>query len=129
MKTKIKIHTDSTGFVPAFIDNSLNPSTAKEILKALPITSSAQLWGDEIYFSIPVSMSEESARVEVNVGDLAYWPPGNSFCIFFGRTPASQSDKPAAASAVNVFGYVEGDSSLFRKVKNGETITISLDDD
>lgn len=126
MITNIKIHTGSTGWVNAVIDSTRNPNTCESIITALPVTASAQLWGDEIYFSIPVEMEEEDAQVEVNIGDLAYWPPGNSFCIFFGKTPASRGEKPAAASAVNVFGKLTENASVLKNVMNGETVTIKL---
>jgi len=129
MKTKIRIHTPSTGWVHAELDSDKNPESVKNILASLPITGSTQLWGDEIYFSIPLKMGEENSQVEVAVGDLAYWPPGTSFCIFFGRTPASRGEKPAAASAVNVFGRILEDPTVFRSVKNGEKISIELIDD
>ena len=127
MKTKIKIHTRSSGWVRAEIDAEKNPATANKINNSLPISGSTQLWGDEIYFSIPVKIDEENAQVEVAVGDLAYWPPGTSFCIFFGKTPASRGEQPAAASAVNVFGNVLDVPTVFQAVKNGEKITIELD--
>jgi hypothetical protein len=56
----------------------------------------------------------------VEVGDVAYWPPGESMCIFFGPTPVSKASEPRAYSPVNVFGKVIGDPLVFRKVKNGE---------
>ena len=80
--------------------------TAQAIWGALPIKGHANTWGDEIYFSIPVSADPENAQELVEVGDLGYWPPGKGFCIFFGRTPMSEGDKPRPASPVNVFGRV-----------------------
>lgn len=104
----------------------LNESpTARAIWDALPITGQANLWGLEIYFRIPVSAEEEDdARAEVDLGALAYWPPGSAFCIFFGPTPASSGTVPTAASPVNVFGKVEGSPDAFRKVRNGEAVRI-----
>ncbi|MEM2921536.1 MAG: cyclophilin-like fold protein [Candidatus Bathyarchaeia archaeon] len=122
---KIKIFTKSTGEVPAEIVESLNPKTAKAIIAALPIKGRASRWGDEIYFSIGISIPQENAKQDVEVGDLAYWPPGEGFCIFFGRTPASIGDKPRAASPVNVFGKVIGDVKVFRSVRSGEEVTIT----
>ena len=121
---KIKIHTNSTGYVDAEINDEKNPKTAKSIIDALPFKSSISVWGDEIYFDIPVTIDEENSQKEVEIGDLGYWPAGSCFCIFFGRTPASSGDKPVAASPVNVFGKIIGDSSIFKKTKNGETIRI-----
>ncbi len=126
MRTKVKIYTESSEWVPAEIDDSKNPRTARKVIDALPISAAAQRWGDEIYFPIKVSAAEEKSQIEVENGDLAYWPPGNSFCIFFGSTPASRGNKPAAASAVNVIGKVIGDSGVFKSVKNGEPIEIVL---
>ena len=121
---KIKIHTEKTGSIDAVISTEENPVTAQKIIDALPIESKVRTWGDEVYFDIPVQTGEENSRVEVEVGALAYWPAGSCFCIFFGRTPASRGEKPAAASAVNVFGNIEGDAAVFSKVKDGDPITI-----
>ena len=104
---KIIIHTEKTGDINAVISADLNPITAQKIIDALPIESNARTWGDEVYFDIPVHADEENPQVEVEVGALAYWPSGSCFCIFFGRTPASRGEKPAAASNVNVFGKIE----------------------
>ena len=99
--------------------------TANEIIKLLPLKSSVNTWGDEIYFGIPVTAIEHSGASDlVSSGDIAFWPPGNAFCIFFGRTPASTDDEPRAASAVNVFGHISGDEKLFRGVSGGTEINI-----
>jgi hypothetical protein len=99
--------------------------TADAIWNALPISASANTWGDEIYFGIPVQAGEEKdASDVVEMGALAYWPPGNAFCIFFGRTPASRGDDIRAASAVNSVGKIEGDATVFKAVASGATVTI-----
>jgi hypothetical protein len=124
MPTKIRIHTPSTGYVDAEVLDEKNPKTAKAILDNLPFESSASTWGEEVYFSIPVDVSDEKGQREVEVGDCGYWPAGNCFCIFFGRTPASSGNKPVAASIVNVFGRIIGDARVFNKVKDGERIRV-----
>ncbi|MFH1031305.1 MAG: cyclophilin-like fold protein [Chloroflexota bacterium] len=98
--------------------------TAQAIWEALPIESDFDLWGDEIYFSIPVSLKLENGQKSVKIGDLGYWPPGNAFCIFFGQTPASTQGEIRPASAVNVFGKITGDAAVFKKVKSGAKITV-----
>jgi hypothetical protein len=106
-------------------DAELNDSeTAQKIWNALPIESSANTWGDEIYFSIPVKIGIENARAVVSEGDLGYWPPGTAFCIFFGPTPASQGSEIRPASPVNVFGRITGDSKIFKKVIPGAKIVV-----
>ncbi len=104
----------------------LNDSpTAKAILKALPIEAEVNRWGEEIYFEIPVKLAEApDARQAMAVGELAYWPVGAAFCIFFGRTPASRDEKPRAYSNVNPFGAIDGDAKVFRGVRDGEAIRI-----
>jgi len=103
----------------------LNDSqTAKAVWDALPIEARALTWGDEIYFGIPVHLEEEDAREVVDLGDLGYWPPGRGFCIFFGPTPASRGNEIRPASPVNVFGTIEGDAALFKRVPSGARIVI-----
>jgi hypothetical protein len=95
------------------------------IWEALPIAGQANTWGDEIYFRIPVQAEEAGdARADVEVGELGYWPVGEAFCIFFGRTPVSTSDKPRAASPVNIVGRVLGDAAQFRQVPAGTTVML-----
>lgn len=101
--------------------------TAKAIWQALPISGQANLWGDEIYFSIPVRVELEDGKDMVECGDLGYWPPGKAFCIFFGKTPASLTDEIRPASAVNVFGRVLGDASIFKLVKSGAKVAVEKD--
>ena len=108
------------------LDAELNDSdSAKAIFYALPVSASCNLWGEEIYFDIPVDEPlSPDATEKVHVGDLGYWPPGQAFCIFFGRTPASTGDEPQAASPVNVVGKVIGDVSMLTDVQHGSTIRI-----
>ena len=99
--------------------------TAEAVWQALPITGKANRWGEEIYFSIPVSLEEENAREVVSAGDLGYWPPGTAFCIFFGLTPMSRGQEIRPASPVNVFGKIIGDAKVLRRVTSGTEITIT----
>jgi len=98
--------------------------TAWAIWNALPIEGRASLWGEEMYFEIPVDLAEDEAQADVAVGDLAYWPPGNAFCIFWGPTPASTGREPRAASPVNVFGKIDKGARDFGAVKSGTLVRI-----
>ena len=121
MSRKIRITAGSVR-----VDAELTESeTADAFWEALPITGSANVWGEEIYFQVPVDAPlEASAREEMEVGEIAYWPPGSAFCIFFGRTPASVDDAPRAASSVNPLGRVAGDPKDFLGVRSGEEVRL-----
>jgi hypothetical protein len=109
------------------LEAELNQSgTAKNILHSLPLEGRANIWGDEIYFDIPLQLElEPDARTEVAIGDLGYWPVGSAFCIFFGPTPVSTDDTPRAYSPVNVFGRITGDASLLKSVRDGAGIRVT----
>ena len=109
------------------LEAELNDSpTAQQIWDALPITGSTNVWGDEIYFEIPVTAKQASdARAEVEVGELGYWPVGRAFCIFFGPTPVSTDDRPRAYSPVNVVGQVLGDATQFRVVAGNTPVRLA----
>ena len=105
-----------------------NSNTSQEILKKLPIVSRANRWGEEIYFQIPVYAELENGVEVLDVGSIAYWPPGNAFCIFFGKTPASKEDKPQAASPVTFIGKIIDDDKLpyLKEISDGDKIEIRI---
>nr|MDO8100772.1 cyclophilin-like fold protein [Candidatus Njordarchaeota archaeon] len=119
----MKIYTKSSGEVQVKLTSS-NRKTADAVWAALPFESNVERWGDEIYFKIPVKLGEEKVQTIVEVGEVAYWPPGASMCVFFGPTPVSETDEPKAYSPVNVFGKVIGDPLIFKKVRSGEKIRV-----
>ena len=104
----------------------LNESeTASKIASLLPLEGTANVWGYEIYFMVPLEMAAApDARSEVEVGELGYWPAGPAFCIFYGPTPVSTDDTPRAYSPVNVFGRVLGDATVLRGVENGAVVRV-----
>ncbi len=81
--------------------------TANLIYDALPLSARGSYWGDELYFPIPVKAAAElKASDVVEVGEIAFWPPGNCLCLFWGPTPASHGNECRAANPVNVVGRV-----------------------
>ena len=118
---KISIGFDEKEFTATLLDNV----TADAIYSAVPFKGYAQIWGEEIYFEIPVYMKQEPDAIEeVEVGDIAFWPPGNAFCIFFGRTPVSTRNKPRAYSPVNIFGKIEGSLDALKAVKSQSLVQV-----
>lgn len=109
-----------------FINNQkfeaeLNDSqTASNIFKILPIEAEGNFWGEEIYFEIPLNMENENPTEDVKVGDLAYWPEGTGFCIFYGRTPASIDKEPKPYSPCTIIGKIKGNLEGLKKLKEAK---------
>ncbi len=124
--SKIIIEFVGVGAVEGELHDKMSPKTYEAFLKKIPFKSEANTWGKEVYFSTPISISSENGRKEVEVGDIGYWPPGRSMCLFFGPTPASSGSRPVAASPVNLIGKITGKIELLEKVKDGVAITVRL---
>lgn len=121
---KIIIESESVGKIEVQLTDE-NPKTIEKFLKILPIEGKANLWGEEIYFEIPLENVEpENPRQVVKEGEVAIWIEEPSLCIFFGKTPISKENEIRAYSDVNVIGKVVGDYKVFKKVKEGEKIKV-----
>jgi hypothetical protein len=123
---KIKIELGDDVFV-AELTNKFSPKTFEKIVEALPIEAKAKTWGDELYFDVPVVMEEENALGFVSKGDIGYWPVGRTLCIFYVKTPLSESEKKIIpASPVNIVGKLKEPERLKRiKAKEEARIRIS----
>jgi hypothetical protein len=103
---------------PVELTAELNDSPAAQaFLSHLPLEFSMSRWGDEYYGSCGVSVElAPEAREEMEVGELAFWPPGQALCVFFGPTPASVGEEPRAASPVNPIGKLLDDPAPLREL-------------
>jgi uncharacterized protein len=104
----------------------LDTPTAQAVAAALPVSSSAMTWGEEVYFEVPVKIAREGdARAVVTPGEIAYWPDGHCIALGFGRTPISQGDETRLASPCNVFARALGDVKALAKVRAGATVKLT----
>ena len=103
-----------------------NTPTANAILNNLPFASKAQTWGEEVYFSTPVSTPlEADAREVVEPGTVCFWVQGNALALPFGPTPASHADECRLVTRVNVLGMIEGDPRQLADIGDGDQISVS----
>lgn len=98
--------------------------TAKALVDAAPFESRAQTWGEEVYFTTPVSARlERDARQVVEAGTVCFWTEGDALALPFGRTPISTDERPKLAAPCNVLGTIR-DFSPLKKVKPGDKVRV-----
>ena len=104
----------------------LDTPTAKALVAALPFEAHAQTWGEEVYFSTPVSVKlEPDAKQIVEPGTACFWTEGNALALPYGRTPISTDQRPKLASRCNVVGRIEGDPRSIGKIRAAEKLKVS----
>ena len=109
------------------IANLRETPTVNQVLKALPCEASANTWGEEVYFELPVKAAlEGDAQQVVEPGAVCFWVEGSSLALPFGPTPASKGDECRLVTRCNVLGKLEGDPRQLKKVKAGVAIRVEL---
>lgn len=121
---RVRIKVDDLELAAEFNDSEV----ATAIWDALPLKVKGSLWGDEIYFRIPVEISNPDKKAVVQEGDLGYWEPGSAFCIFYGPTPASHGNEIRPASPVNVVGRIIGGVTALKTIRRSPAVLIERQD-
>ena len=104
----------------------LDTPTARAIVAAVPFEARAQTWGEEVYFTAPVSAKlEADAKQIVEPGTVCFWTEGDALALPYGRTPISTDERPKLANRCNIVGRLTEDARALSRIRAGEKITVS----
>ncbi|MEM3065246.1 MAG: cyclophilin-like fold protein [Candidatus Nitrosotenuis sp.] len=123
----VKVEISKTDNIFLELDEKIAPKTVDILLKSLPFQTKLHVWGEEVYTDpTPIKAQEENAKSLVDLFDVAYWPPGNAICLFYGQTPISEKNQIKPYSAVNVIGKIKNpDKNILAKIKDGAKATLT----
>jgi len=103
--------------------------TTKALAAALPFEGSAQTWGEEVYFTTPITATLEADAMQVvDPGTVCFWCDGDALALPYGRTPISTDERPKLASRCNVLGTLQGDPRALAGIKSGTRIRVEKAD-
>ena len=121
---KIKFIISNLSFDCKVRDND----TGKKIFQLLPIKSSINTWGKEIYFDVPEYniKAEKDAKDVFELGEIAFWNQGNAIAIGFGPTPVSKDSEIRLISSANHWADAVKPLELKKlgKFKDGDFIEV-----
>ena len=121
--TRIRIKWPK-GEVAAELDDT---ATVRELVAALPARSRANTWGEEVYFTIPVTVKKEKGAMDVvPPGTVCFWVEGSSLALPYGPTPVSKGNECRLVTTVNVLGKLEGDPRALAGIRDGDSIEVSI---
>lgn len=101
--------------------------TAEKLFNVLPCTSRAQVWGKEVYFSVPVTAGlEDNASQVVDPGTVCFWVAGSSLALLYGPTPVSHGSECRLVSKANILGKIDGDEQELQTVADGDEVTVMI---
>lgn len=95
---KMKMKLKDKVYEIALYENNVSDT----LYDSLPQEVHMSKWGGEFYGSLKAPLSKVKTDTKYKEyyeeGEVALWPDGNAFCIFFGETPASNDHRPRMAS-------------------------------
>jgi len=107
------------------IANLQETPTTQQLLSALPCDATANTWGEEVYFNVPVTAElEAGAKQVVEPGTVCFWAEGSALALPFGRTPISKADECRLVTRCNVLGRIAGDARQLGDVRDGDAVRI-----
>jgi hypothetical protein len=121
--TRIRISWPA-GHLTAAVDHT---PTTRALATALPLTSTARTWGEEVYFDTGVTVPRETdARQIVEPGTVTFWTDGDALALPYGPTPISRGEECRLASPCNVMGGLDGDARLLATVRAGDPVRVEI---
>ena len=103
----------------------LDTATADVVWRALPLFSTAEIWGKEVHFEVPLeAYLEIDARQLVSPGEIAFSPDGEAISIAYGKTPTTRGKQIRLWSPSNVFAIAYDDVGALAAVPVGAEISI-----
>ncbi|MEU7581812.1 cyclophilin-like fold protein [Streptomyces sp. NPDC041068] len=110
------------GHLTATLDET---PTSQALAQALPLSATANTWGEEVYFDTGVSVPrEDGAQQVVEPGTVAFWTDGDALALPYGPTPISRGDECRLASPCNLLGRIDGDPRTLATVRSGDPIRV-----
>ena len=105
--------------------NLRDTKTARLISKSIPIKSTIQMWGEEIFFNTNLQVTlEDDAKEVMQLGELAFWTEGSAIAIGYGKTPVSIDQEIRLIGPCNVWGDGNFKKSDFDDIKPGDEISL-----
>ena len=100
--------------------------TADRIWAALPLHSTAEVWGQSIHFETPIETGRErAARQLASPGDICFWVENDRVLIAFGPTPISRPGELRLPSPCNVWAKALDDVTPLKEVASGEKVAMT----
>lgn len=118
----IRIRTRSGDYAAELDDSDISNT----IWLSLPFRAQINMLGNQIYFEMPLDTDITGEKKTVfEIGDIAYWPKANAFCIFFGPTPLSGDDGlPVSKYPLIKIGKITSDCSDMEDSGDRQKITL-----
>jgi len=111
-----------TGAITGYLNDT---HTGQQLVKLLPVSSVAQTWGAEVYFSVPLKTPlDDAPKQVVDPGTICFWVQGSAVAIPYGPTPVSVGNECRLVTAVNVIGKLDGEPCMLAAIQEGDTITL-----
>ena len=117
----IELEFEGDFLLKAVLDRVLAPLIIEEIKSRLPIESRGALLRGEMKITLGIMRGNAKPTKDVNRGDVAYMPLGDSLCIYLNEMKTY--------SPVNIIGRITSDNEVLEnltQVRRGSQVTIRL---